>query len=329
MRVLVVTNMYPSPERPAFGTFVRDQVEDLRRAGIEVDIFYIEGRQSLRNYVAGIFRFWRQLTQQRYDLVHAHYTHGGLIARLQFLYPVILTHHGSDLLSSTRTVMKLSRVLHPLFSRVIVVSKQMLDIFNDNRTVLIPCAIDLEAMKPIPVVEARQQLGLSPEKPLVLFAGQHWQRVKRFELLEQAMSLVKQRCPEAELVIVAGKPHSVIPLYMSACDVLALTSRSEGSPMVIKEAMACNVPIVSVDVGDVAQVISGVDGCYIAEPTPEDVAEKILLTLTARQRTRGREKITHLGSGPITQRIISLYNELCRPNRRVELAHLPEIDQPM
>jgi len=90
--------------------------------------------------------------------------------------------------------------------------------------------------------------------------------------------------------------------------------------MVIKEAMACNLPIVSTDVGDVAKVIEGVEGCYLVKPDPEDVADKLFRVLQWRQRTHGRDNIKHLGSGPITQRIIEVYNEICSPERRVEFS---------
>jgi glycosyltransferase involved in cell wall biosynthesis len=88
--------------------------------------------------------------------------------------------------------------------------------------------------------------------------------------------------------------------------------------MVIKEAMACNLPIVSTDVGDVAEVIEGVEGCYLIKPEPADVADKLFRVLQRRQRTNGRDKIKHLGSGPITQRIIEVYHELCPPGRQLD-----------
>jgi glycosyltransferase involved in cell wall biosynthesis len=122
--------------------------------------------------------------------------------------------------------------------------------------------------------------------------------------------VLKQRHPDAELVLVSGKPHSVIPLYMNACDVFLLASSSEGSPMVIKEAMACNLPVVSTDVGDVGEVISGVEGCYLVEPDVNDIAAKLELVLNRRERTNGREKIAHLAADPIAQRIIDVYKEL-------------------
>jgi len=182
---------------------------------------------------------------------------------------------------------------------------------------VIPCGVNLDEFRPIPLAEARRLLGLPMSKPLVLWAGEYWQYEKRFELVEESLQVLRQRCPEAELVLVSGQPHSVIPLYMSACDVLVLTSRSEGSPMVIKEAMACNLPIVSTDVGDVAEVIAGVEGCYLVKPDPEDVADKLWKVLQWRQRTNGRDKIGHLASGPIAQRIIAVYNELCSPGSQL------------
>jgi glycosyltransferase involved in cell wall biosynthesis len=302
--------MYPTPEAPASGIFVRNEVESLRRNGVEVDVCIINRGKSRLDYARGAFRFWRQLRQSRYDLVHAHYVLSGLVARLQWRYPIVVTHWGSDVLSR-HWVARLSKLLHPLFDRVIVVSREMWEVFNDDRTVVIPRGINLEEMRPLPRVAARQQLGLSPDKPLILWAGQYWKPVKRFALARQAAALVQERCPEAELVVVARKPHSVMPLYMNACDVIVLTSITEGSPNVIKEAMACNLPIISVDVGDVAEVTAGVEGCYIVEPNAAAIADKLLLVLQKRERTRGREKIAYLDSNAVSQRVIAVYKQLC------------------
>lgn len=321
MKVLVVTNMYPNPEQPAFGTFVKDQVEDLRKAGVEVDVLFINGRKSRLNYLWGVFRLWGRLLKKRYDIIHAHYALSGIVARLQFRHPVIVTYHGVELLSShgMRWLTVLSRQAARLFDRVIVVAQAEKDILDSPKVVVIPCAIDFDVFQPVPLPEARTQIDLPMDKPLVLWAGEYWRHQKRFELVEEAMELLKQKCTEAELVLVSGQPHEIIPVYMSACDVLVLTSRYEGSPMVVKEAMLCNLPIVSTRVGDVPEVIAGVEGCYLVEPEAEDVANKLLQVLQWRQRTNGRGKIKHLGSGPITQRIIDVYNELCPPERWLEM----------
>jgi len=96
MRVLVVTNMYPTPEMPFFGTFVNEQVEYLRKQGVEVDVFFVNGNKSALNYLWAFPRLWARLLTRRYDLNHAHYVFSGIIARAQLLYPVVLTHHGSQ-----------------------------------------------------------------------------------------------------------------------------------------------------------------------------------------------------------------------------------------
>lgn len=313
MKVLVVTNMYPSEEQPAFGTFVKDQVEALRGKGVDVDLLFIDGSKGRLRYVGGAFRTWGRLLRRRYDVVHAHYVLSGIVARLQPVAPVVVTYHGSELgVGSDHWLSKLTRAVHPLFDRVVVVSPKMQEALGDPEVRVVPCGIDLDDFEPIPVAQARRQLGLPAHSPLVLWPGDPNRPEKRFRMLEQAVELVKPAMPDVELVLVSGKPHDVIPAYMSACDVLGLTSAYEGSPMVIKEAMACNLPIVSVDVGDVAKVIDGTDHCYLAEPTPEAVAEKLRLVLSNRQRTNGRSKVGYLSSAAIAEQLIGIYEEVCR-----------------
>src|SRR5690349_105945 len=119
MKILVVTNMYPTPEMPAFGTFVHDQVEALREAGLTVDVFLVNGRESKWNYLWGFLRFWRLLWGKRYDAIHAHYVLAGVVARAQWGHRVVLTHHGAELLGHPRWQSWLSRIVTPLFDEVI------------------------------------------------------------------------------------------------------------------------------------------------------------------------------------------------------------------
>lgn len=318
MRVLIVTNMYPIPEEPSFGTFIKSQVDSLKQAGIQLDVLLINGRKSQLNYLWGIFRFWRQLWGGQYDVIHAHYIFSGMIARLQWNRPVVLTHHGIEV-TEIGWVSTLVRLTHKWFSRVIVVSPAQIEFLQDSAVALIPCGVDLTEMQPIPVEEARHRLGLPLDKKLVLWAGEHWRPEKRFELVEPSMILLKKQIPEAELVLLSGQPHSAVPIYMSACDVLLLSSLYEGSPMVIKEAMACNLPIVSTDVGDVAQVIDGTEGCYLCSSDPADMAEKLTQALVRGQRTKGRQKIHHFGSELTAKKIIGIYNQVCPPEKRFSL----------
>ena len=200
MRVLVATNMYPSPEMPAFGTFVHDQVAALRRAGVEVDVLFINGRQSKWNYLRGFSRYWRQLRQGGYDLVHAHYVLTGVIARAQWGTRVVLTHHGVEALGYPRWQARLCKVMTPLFDAAIHVSEEVRRTLRDADGWVIPCGVDLDAFRPLPRDEARAQLGLSPDKRLILWAGEPWRPEKQFHLVERALPLVQEALPDAELV---------------------------------------------------------------------------------------------------------------------------------
>jgi len=321
MRVLLVTNMYPTQEQPAFGTFIADQVTALRKAGVEMDVLLINGRKNSLNYLWGVFRLWWMLLKKRYHLIHAHYAMSGFIARLQWLYPLVVTYHGAEVKDYVPVWLRyIARRGQKIFNRVIVVCQEEKDLMvgPTDRVRVIPGGIDFDAFRIISQQEARQQLNLPPDKPLILWAGEHWQPVKRFELVKGAVEILKERCPDVELVLVSGQPHTVIPLYMNACDVLALTSFSEGSPTVVKEALACNLPVVSTDVGDVAEMIGGVAGCYLVEADVNDIAEKLFKVLQTRQRTRGREKIQHLSGDAIAQRVVAVYNEVCPPPQRIK-----------
>jgi len=316
MKVLVVTNMYPNPENPAYGIFVQEQVRSLREAGVEVDVLFVNGRKSRWNYLWGFFSLWGHLLTHRYDLIHAHYVLSGIIARAQFLCPVIVTYHGPELfLERFKNQGRLCRWLAPLVDRVIVVSPEMKAHLRRGRATVIPCGIDLERIRPIPGDEARQRLGLPLEKKLVMCIGSYggafkkWRAYKRFDLARAATEEARKKDPAIELLPVFGRPYQEMPLYFSAADVLMHISDGEGSPMVIKEAMACNLPIVATPVGDIPQVIGGTDGCSLCSWEPGEIADKLLLALRSG-RTGGRERMTELELKNIASRIISLYREV-------------------
>jgi len=308
MKVLVITNMYPTAKMPFFGTFVKEQVESLRKEGVEVDVLFINGKKNSLNYLWAFPRLWARLLTRHYDLIHAHYVFSGIIARAQFLYPVVLTHHGSQVFQGWQA--PLCRLVTRFMDRTLVMSNEMKKRGRLDKSVVIPCGIDFELFKPNDREQARRELNLPPDKKLVLFAGDYDRPVKRFDIVQTSVIILKEKNPEVELVLVSKKPLNTVPKYMNACDVLVLTSDGEGSPMVIKEAMACNLPIVSVRVGDVPEVISGTDGCYLCAQEPQDVADKLEMALESGTRTNGREKIEHMEIGAISRRIITVYKRL-------------------
>ena len=324
-KVLVVTNMYPDAQHPDHGTFVQEQVEGLRARRVDMDVVVVGGLRRRASYLDGAQRFWRQIRQQPYDLIHAHYVFCGVIARLQKRVPILLTHHGIEVLQGWTA--PLSWAISRLVDGVIVTSTEMKRTLGLPKAYVIPCGVDLELFKPMPQQEARERLALPSAKKLVLYVGL-LRPEKRLDVIQAAVELLRQgdRNPEsrhqfseaksrhqsgeAELVIASGLPHEEIPWYMNACDVLALASDREGSPMVIKEAMACNLPIVSVDVGDVSQVIGSTEGCYLCRRDSADMAEKLRWALSRRQRTDGRRAVQHLSLDAAVDQILQVYEEL-------------------
>ena len=315
VRVLVVTNMYPTETMPAFGVFVHEQVASLRKRGIDVDVLLVNGKESRWNYARGPLQIARKLREARYDLIHAHYVFSGIMARAQLRCPVVVSFHGAGEMYSW--VGWLCKMLAPFVDAFTVTSKEHAGQLGRRDAHVIPCGIDIEMFRPMSREDARRQLGLPQDRPLALFAAD-LRPEKRIDVARAAIALLQRQGSPVELVVVTGRPHSDIPLFMNACDALVLTSDSEGSPQVVKEAMACNLPIVSVDVGDVAEVIEGTQGCAICSRTPEDVAARLGEVLVWGGRTDGRDRVAHLSLNRTAERIIDLYRQVISRRERSE-----------
>lgn len=313
MRVLVVTNMYPTPDKPAFGTFVRDQVESLRALGVDVDVFFMDGKASRLNYLRAFWGLRRWLgTHAPYDLIHAHYVFSGLVALSQRRLPVVLTHHGIEVVLGWQGY--LCRWVTPRVDRVIATSGVVKRALGDEDAVVIPCGVDMARFAPMPQAEARARLGLPRDAKLVLFAGEP-RPEKRLDIIQAAVQRLSVEDASVRLVVASDRPHQEVPLYMNACDALALASEFEGSPMVIKEAMACDLPVVSVNVGDVAEIIGDTEGCYLCERTPEDMADKLRLALARGGRTDGRRRVAHLSLDATARQILAVYEGVLRARK--------------
>ncbi|MGC8861785.1 MAG: glycosyltransferase [Armatimonadota bacterium] len=305
MNVLVVTNMYPSETRPYLGVFVRDQVEALRAAGVDVDVLHIDNSKKL-NYSRAIPELWRRISRKRYDLIHAHYVHCGWIARMQFRLPVVVTSHGSDTLGHEGWFL---RLLHPMVDAMTITSRENQKRVGLHDTYLLPCGVDTELFKPQDQREARRELGWAPDRKVMLYVGRD-SPLKRLDVLREAHSIVSSRRDDVDLVLATAVPHDQIPVCMNAADVFVFASETEGAPVVIKEAMACNLPIVSVDVGDVRELISDLDQCFICERTPESMAEFVLRVLETDRRSNGRRIAQEFGNDRIAARLIEIYQSV-------------------
>ena len=311
LRVLTVTNMYPTPQRPIHGTFVAEEVAALRRRGIKVDVLFIDGPTSKLNYARGVSQVRRAVARaddaSRYDLVHAHYVFSGVIALAQGRLPVVLTQHGIE--AQEGWTAPLSRWTSRRVAFTVATSPRVAAALGAPRTAVLPCGVDTNLFCPMPRDAARRALGLLPDGPVVLFVGAP-RPEKRLSLIESAVDLLRGEMRSAQLWVVTDEPRERIPLYMNAADALALASVAEGSPMVVREALACDLPVVSTDVGDVASLIEDLPGCYVAAPDPVDFARRLRLSLEQGRRCGGRSRILPWSLDQVAERLESIYREV-------------------
>jgi glycosyltransferase involved in cell wall biosynthesis len=258
------------------------------------------------------------LKEGNFDVVHAHYGTAGWVGRLQRSAPLVVTFHGSDLMGGRRTgrgwrsirgyvEMALALLLARIVRDVIVVSPTLLARTPGGRASVITPGVDLTRFFPTERTEARQSLGVEVKQRMVLFVANPALANKRYALAHDAVQIARRSLPELQLVTVAGRPHAELPLWLNAADAVLLTSKNEGSPMVVKEALACNRPVVSVDVGDVAERIRGVGGCRLVEGTPDAIAAGLLEVLGESERCNGRELMTNLDSLVAAARVVEVY----------------------
>ena len=300
MKILIVANY----NRGYFSPFVEEQIESLRQVGCEVDCYGIVGK-GIIGYLSNLSALRKKIKAYRPDFIHAHYGLSGLLANLQRMVPVVTTYHGSDI-HSLGLNLKLSRLCMRLSAFNLFVSQALYETsrYGKMNYAILPCGVNTDLFI-TPDSWEKGRNASSHAGYEVLFAGAFDNEIKNSALAREAVALVDN----ATIHELKGYSRSEVAQRMQQADVLLMTSKREGSPQVIKEALACGCPIVSVDVGDVKSLIQGVEGCYIAAATPTDIASKLELALRFAQRTAGREVIFRQGLSlhQVAQRLITLY----------------------
>src|SRR5947207_9536944 len=327
MRILAITNIYPSAAFPGRGVFVQEQIKGLCSIGLDVRVLFVDRQAEgpaayyrLRSKVSGA------VAEFEPDAIHVMY--GGVMAdqivRRHHVRPLVVTFHGSDLLGEnlsgwarkiiSRYGVYCSRRAATAADGVIVVARHLAEALNGAATAdkvrVIPCGIDLERFKPMDPQICKQRLGWSTRSFHVLFASSNGDPVKRPWLARAAVAQMSNPERPSELHYLTAIPNEEVPVWLNASDVLLLTSVHEGSPTVVKEALACGLPVVSVDVGDVAERIEGLEGCHLARPQPAELAAKLCLVQQRGKRLDCRSRLEELSTVSVAQRLKRCYEEI-------------------
>ena len=305
--------------------FIRTQGESLEKAGIKITYFPIYGK-GLLGYLKASRKLRSHLKKYKYDVIHAHYSLSACSAVLAFpTQPIVLSLMGTDAYGeyigvntikySSRYLTVLTKIIQPFVSVIICKSEHIESyVYKKNKSHVIPNGILLENFHYLPD-GYRRELGLAPEKKYILFLGNKKSVRKNFQLLEKAFQHLDNEKPD----IISPFPisHDDVIKYLNSVDCLVVPSLMEGSPNVVKEAMACNCPIVATNVGDIAWLFGDEPGHFLTDFTPEDVAEKIKMALEFSEkngRTNGRERIIELGldAETVAQKIIAVYKSVLK-----------------
>jgi teichuronic acid biosynthesis glycosyltransferase TuaC len=323
--VLVVTNMWPRPGHDAFGIFVRRQVESLIAAGVRCDVMVVHGYRSTLAYGVAAARLARLAASSstHYGLVHAHGGESALPARFYGRSPLLVSYCGSDLLGvieadgtvppSWRLRRALIRESARLTKATITKTEELercLPKAARVRNTIVPNGVDRELFRPIPKAEALAELGWDAAERVALFAADPKVVGKRVELAEAACEAARRRGFPVRLYVAAGTPPDRMPLLMNAADCLLLTSTAEGSPNVVKEALACDLPVVSTAVGDVRLLLTGVAPSLVTDADPEALATALIECTRDSGRSNGRERSRWLGEREIAESILEIYRRL-------------------
>lgn len=322
LRVLMVTGIYPTEQRPHKGTFIKSQVDSLVAAGVEVEVLHSEPGPVLSRYIRTIAQVWQKARTKQFDIIHGHYGQWCLFTRFQWWTPVVASFHGSDLLGVPLGDGKFSK-LHALnahISRwlcsrvdaVIVQSEEMSRAAKGERVFVIPTGVDFELFRPVPRAEARAALGWDQDRYYILFGNDPTIPLKGFKLGQAAVERLQAKGTPIELIVANGLPQTKVVQYLNASNALILPSLCEGSPCIVKEAMACNTPVVATNVGDVAEVIGRTQGCSVCRDDPDDLAAGIERALQHSGPTTGRNDISHLECSVIAERVIAVYESVLK-----------------
>ena len=318
----MITPGWPNKSNPSSSPFIFRQYQSLINHGIDVTVFNFKGNKNLMNYILAWVKIRILLRKNTYDLIHAQWGHTALLA-LYTKLPLVVTYRGMDLEGlvnkdgrySTygKILTRISKFTSTIADEVIVVSKSLGSKLSRQDYTIIPSGIDLELFKPLNKFESRKRLRLPQDKKLILFAAPRNHPRKRYDLAVEAVSILKEKF-NCELIVCEKEKPDKVPLYMNAADCLILTSIHEGSPNVVKEALACNLPVVSVEVGDVKERQGNLKHFEICGDNPKQISQALDKILSNKSPNVNRKAVLELDENIITEKLIGVYKKMVKDN---------------
>lgn len=314
MKVLHITPNYPSPERPVFGIFVKEQVESLRNVEVDCDVVFCDGQdKGFKKYITYLPKLWWKSLFGGYDVIHCHHalsavlltlTGAPLFKRVVLSYQNDPTHEWGD---------KWFRVFNLRFKKFII--KNISPYLENKKFVYLPNGTNSDFFKPMDKAKCKEILGWDKEKHYILYMDSNSKKrtQKRHDRYLEVIDLLKKDYDNIVSVELTNTPRQEIPTYMNACDLHLLTSDFEGSPNSVKECLCCNTPVVSTDVGNVRDMMGDIPGCYVANSfSAVELAECVEKVLKSNESFNGRELFLAKGYGieKVAMKLKTLYEEM-------------------
>jgi teichuronic acid biosynthesis glycosyltransferase TuaC len=307
--------------------FARRESVSLRHAGISVRQFFLASRTSPIDLLREFFRLRREIREFRPHVIHAHYgTVTALFSGLATSGPLVVTFRGSDL-NPTPTINRWRSLTGRFFSQLAALrASEIICVttglkhrlwWRQDRVSVMPGGIDLESFRPRPRDEARAALGWPVTEKIILFNAGKAPTIKRLDLAEAAVEEANRNGCRTRMVVLNGDTDpDAIPLYLNAADCLLITSDWEGSPYIVKEALGCDLPVVSVDVGDVRERVAGVSPSRIVERHRDALGAALAEVLSFGCRSNGHLAMQELSEAKVAERIRSIYERAVFPKHR-------------
>jgi len=272
-------------------------------------MYPIRGK-GLTSYLRHVFSLRKHLRENPVDITHGHFIWSIIVCQFQHGCKRVGTFHGTDLNDKYLRWMARFFVI-PFLDKTIVVSPKMAAMIGRKDVSVIPCGIDIDMFHPHESNTISIHPLIDPKKKNILFASRFDRYEKNYPLAKEAVLLLK-RSYQINLIELKDRTRAEVNVLLNQVDLLLLTSLWEGSPQVVKEAMACNCPVVTTDVGDVRWLLDGVANSVITNHDPVELAAGIKKVIEDKRRTNGRERISQisLDVGSIAAQIIDIYQHI-------------------